>query len=74
VIADTLDCDPDRVVVVSGPNLAKECAQRLPAATVAASPDLARAERVQRAVMAPYFRVYTNPTRPVSRSAARSRT
>jgi glycerol-3-phosphate dehydrogenase (NAD(P)+) len=60
VIADTLDCDPDRVVVVSGPNLAKECAERQPAATVAASPDLARAERVQAAVMAPYFRVYTN--------------
>jgi glycerol-3-phosphate dehydrogenase (NAD(P)+) len=60
VIADTLDCDPDRVVVVSGPNLAKECAQRQPAATVAASPDIARAERVQAAVMAPYFRVYTN--------------
>ncbi len=61
VIASGLDCDPDRVVVVSGPNLAKECAQRLPAATVAASPDVARAERVQAAVMAPYFRVYTNP-------------
>ena len=61
VIAETLDCDPDRVVVVSGPNLAKECAQRQPAATVAASPDAARAERVQAAVMAPYFRVYTNP-------------
>jgi glycerol-3-phosphate dehydrogenase (NAD(P)+) len=60
VIAETLDCDPDRVVVVSGPNLAKECAQRQPAATVAASPDPARAERVQAAVMAPYFRVYTN--------------
>ncbi len=61
VIAGSLDCDPDRVVVVSGPNLAKECAQRLPAATVAASPDLTRAERVQQACMAPYFRVYTNP-------------
>jgi glycerol-3-phosphate dehydrogenase (NAD(P)+) len=60
VIAETLDCDPARVVVVSGPNLAKECAQRLPAATVAASPDRARAEQVQAAVMAPYFRVYTN--------------
>ncbi|HSK25263.1 MAG TPA: NAD(P)H-dependent glycerol-3-phosphate dehydrogenase [Egicoccus sp.] len=61
VVAESLDCDPDRVVVVSGPNLAKECAQRLPAATVAASPDERRAERVQQAVMAPYFRVYTNP-------------
>ncbi len=60
VIAETLDVDPNRVVVVSGPNLAKECAARQPAATVAASPDLQRAERVQAAVMAPYFRVYTN--------------
>ena len=48
-------------MVVSGPNLAKECAQRLPAATVAATPDSAAAVRVQSAVMAPYFRVYTNP-------------
>jgi len=61
VIRDALDCHPDRVVVVSGPNLAKECAQRLPAATVAATPDSAAAIRVQNAVMAPYFRVYTNP-------------
>ena len=61
VISDSLDCDPDRVVVVSGPNLAKECAARQPAATVAACPDLDRAAQVQRTVMAPYFRVYTNP-------------
>jgi glycerol-3-phosphate dehydrogenase (NAD(P)+) len=61
VIRDALDCHPDRVVVVSGPNLARECAQRLPAATVAATPDPAAAETVQTAVMAPYFRVYTNP-------------
>ena len=61
LINQTLDCDPDRVVVVSGPNLAKECAQRQPAATVAACPDLARAEQVQAACMAPYLRVYTNP-------------
>lgn len=61
VIRDALDTDPGRIVVVSGPNLARECAQRLPAATVAASPDLRHAERVQRAAHAPYFRVYTNP-------------
>lgn len=63
VITAHLDIDPDRVVVVSGPNLAAECALRQPSATVAASPVTARAERVQRAVMAPYFRVYTNPDR-----------
>lgn len=60
VIAQTLDLDPDRVVVVSGPNLAKECADRQPSATVAACPDLQHAERVQATVMASYFRVYTN--------------
>jgi glycerol-3-phosphate dehydrogenase (NAD(P)+) len=63
VIAETLACDPDRVVAVSGPNLAAECAQGRPSATVAACPDVARAERVQRAVMSPTFRVYTNPDR-----------
>ena len=60
VVAERLGCDPDRVVVVSGPNLARECAERLPTATVAACPDLSRAERVQSAVMTPYLRVYTN--------------
>jgi glycerol-3-phosphate dehydrogenase (NAD(P)+) len=60
MIAEQLDGDPRRVVVVSGPNLAKECALRMPTATVAASPDIVRAQRVQAAVMAPYFRVYTN--------------
>ncbi|MFU8841056.1 MAG: NAD(P)H-dependent glycerol-3-phosphate dehydrogenase [Nitriliruptoraceae bacterium] len=63
LIADALDCDPDRIVVVSGPNLARECAARQPAATVAAGPDPWRTERVQAAVMAPYFRVYTNDDR-----------
>lgn len=60
IVSEALDCDPRRIVVVSGPNLAMECAQRQPAATVAASPDRDRALEVQAAVMAPYFRVYTN--------------
>ena len=63
VIADTLDCDHGRVVAVSGPNLAAEVAQGRPSATVAAGPDLGRAQRVQSAVMSPAFRVYTNPDR-----------
>jgi glycerol-3-phosphate dehydrogenase (NAD(P)+) len=63
LISDALDCDPDRIVVVSGPNLARECAARQPAATVAAGPAPWRTERVQAAVMAPYFRVYTNDDR-----------
>ncbi len=63
VVTDVLACDPDRVVAVSGPNLAGEVARGRPSATVAASPDLGRAQRVQTAVMGPTFRVYTNPDR-----------
>ena len=62
-IAATLDADPGRVVVVSGPNLARECAAGHPAATVAAGDDPDRATGVQRAVMSQAFRVYTNPDR-----------
>lgn len=61
VIHDAIGGDPDRIVVVSGPNLAKEVAQRLPAATVAASASVEHATRVQEAAHVPYFRVYTNP-------------
>ncbi len=61
MIEHTLGCDPDRVVVVSGPNIARECAHRLPAATVAASPNEATAGKVLLAAMTNYFRVYTNP-------------
>jgi glycerol-3-phosphate dehydrogenase (NAD(P)+) len=63
VISDALGCDPDRVVAVSGPNLALECALGRPSATVVACPDRARAERVQRAIMSPVLRAYTNPDR-----------
>ena len=62
-IAATLGVDPARVVVVSGPNLARECIAGHPAATVAAGDDIGRAEQVQAAVMSPAFRVYTNPDR-----------
>ncbi|MGC8712214.1 MAG: NAD(P)H-dependent glycerol-3-phosphate dehydrogenase, partial [Leptodesmis sp.] len=49
------------VVVLSGPNLAEEIQQGLPAATVVASNQLAAAEVVQAAFSSPRFRVYTNP-------------
>jgi glycerol-3-phosphate dehydrogenase (NAD(P)+) len=61
VVEEALGCDPSRVVVVPGPNIAKECARRLPAATVAACPSEERARDVVDAAMTPYFRVYTNP-------------
>lgn len=63
VIIDALACDPDRVVAVSGPNLAGEIALGRPSATVAAGPDPGRTERVRRAAMGPSLRIYTNPDR-----------
>ncbi len=63
VIIETLAADPDRVVAVSGPNLAEEIARGQPSAAVAACPDLRRAERVRDAVMGPSLRVYTNTDR-----------
>jgi glycerol-3-phosphate dehydrogenase (NAD(P)+) len=52
---------PSRVAVLSGPNLAREVAQRQPSATVVACADLDRARMLQNLFMAPHFRVYTNP-------------
>jgi glycerol-3-phosphate dehydrogenase (NAD(P)+) len=51
------------IVVLSGPNLATEIQQGLPAATVAASQDLAAAAVVQTIFASQRFRVYTNPDR-----------
>ncbi|OFT62790.1 NAD(P)H-dependent glycerol-3-phosphate dehydrogenase [Corynebacterium sp. HMSC05E07] len=60
VIADAAGVGEERIAVLSGPNLAKEVAQEQPAATVIACTDVARAEEVQHAAAAPYFRPYTN--------------
>lgn len=60
VIADAAGVSTGRIAVLSGPNLAKEVAQEQPAATVIACSDAARAEAVQHAAAAPYFRPYTN--------------
>ncbi len=46
--------------VLSGPSFAREVAQEMPTAVVAASPDEGVARRVQEAFSTPYFRVYTN--------------
>ncbi|MDJ0567586.1 MAG: NAD(P)H-dependent glycerol-3-phosphate dehydrogenase [Pleurocapsa sp. MO_192.B19] len=48
------------VVVLSGPNLSKEIAKGLPAATVVASNDLTAAEKVQEIFASDTFRVYVN--------------
>jgi glycerol-3-phosphate dehydrogenase (NAD(P)+) len=61
VAAEVLGGDPDRIGVLTGPNLAREVAAGQPTASVAAIGDPARAEQVQRAFMTSTFRVYTNP-------------
>ncbi|MGF1591619.1 MAG: NAD(P)H-dependent glycerol-3-phosphate dehydrogenase [Pleurocapsa sp.] len=48
------------VVVLSGPNLSKEIAQGLPAATVLASSNLMAAEKVQSIFASDLFRAYVN--------------
>jgi glycerol-3-phosphate dehydrogenase (NAD(P)+) len=61
VIREVFDAPYSHVVVVSGPNLAKECARRMPGGTVVAGPESVIAQRVQAMSHTPYFRVYTNP-------------
>jgi glycerol-3-phosphate dehydrogenase (NAD(P)+) len=58
VIAETLDISPAQVGVVSGPNLAREIAEREIAATVVACADESSARLLQKACHAPYFRPY----------------
>ncbi len=60
VIAEAAGVEPGRIVVVSGPNLAKEIAQKQPAASVVACVDEDIAAMVAAASNPPYFRPYTN--------------
>jgi glycerol-3-phosphate dehydrogenase (NAD(P)+) len=60
LIIDVAGVGKERVAVLSGPNLAKEIAQRQPSATVIGCPDLDVAQRIQRGIATPYFRPYTN--------------
>jgi glycerol-3-phosphate dehydrogenase (NAD(P)+) len=60
VIVETANVEPERVVVVSGPNLAPEIAEQQPTATVVACLDEDRAKQVQHALALPYFRPYTS--------------
>jgi glycerol-3-phosphate dehydrogenase (NAD(P)+) len=49
-----------KIAVLSGPNLAVEVAKRIPTATVVASNDKSLAQKVQKLLMGPSLRVYTN--------------
>jgi glycerol-3-phosphate dehydrogenase (NAD(P)+) len=60
VIAEVANVGPERIGVVSGPNLAREIAQRQPAASVVACVDEAVAQRLQQMCHTPAFRPYTN--------------
>lgn len=62
VIADVLPGhNPQRIGVLTGPNLAGEVMAGHPTAAVAAFVEEEAAEIVQRTLMGPTFRVYTNP-------------
>jgi glycerol-3-phosphate dehydrogenase (NAD(P)+) len=60
VIEETLDVPPRRIAVVSGPNLAREIAERQVAASVVACTDELGARLLQRACHTGYFRPYWN--------------
>ncbi len=60
VIVEVAGIAPERVAVLSGPNLAPEIALREPAASVVACVDRAVAERVSDLCATSYFRPYTN--------------
>jgi glycerol-3-phosphate dehydrogenase (NAD(P)+) len=60
VVVEAGGVRPDRIVVVSGPNLAVEIAAEQPTATVVAGADPDRTAALQQASTTPYFRPYTN--------------
>jgi glycerol-3-phosphate dehydrogenase (NAD(P)+) len=60
VIAEVTGAGPDRIAVVSGPNLAREIAAGQPAASVVACADEGTATRLQKLCHSPTFRPYTN--------------
>lgn len=60
VVAEAGDIAPDRIVVVTGPNLAREIAERQPSASVVASASPATAEAFQAVCHTARFRAYTN--------------
>jgi glycerol-3-phosphate dehydrogenase (NAD(P)+) len=61
VIGQVTGAGPERIGVVSGPNLAREIAARQHSATVVACSDEQTADQLQKACHTAYFRPYTNP-------------
>jgi len=60
VIAELTGAGPERIAVVSGPNLAREIAEGQPAASVVACADEGTAARLQKLCHSPTFRPYSN--------------
>jgi glycerol-3-phosphate dehydrogenase (NAD(P)+) len=60
VIAEAAAVDPERIAVVTGPNLAREIAERQPSASVVASVSRSTAEALQQTCHTARFRAYTN--------------
>ncbi|MGZ8736478.1 MAG: NAD(P)H-dependent glycerol-3-phosphate dehydrogenase [Nocardioides sp.] len=60
VIAEVTGAGPERIGVVSGPNLAKEIARREPAASVVACADDAMAHRLRETLHSASFRPYSS--------------
>ena len=60
VIHQVTGAGPDRIAVISGPNLAKEIARREPAASVVACENEAVAQMLQTRCHSPAFRPYTS--------------
>ncbi|MCD4535975.1 NAD(P)-dependent glycerol-3-phosphate dehydrogenase [Nocardioides sp. cx-169] len=60
VIAEVTGAGPERIAVISGPNLAKEIARREPAASVVACQDEGVARMLQKRVHSAAFRPYTS--------------
>lgn len=60
VIAQETGAGPDRIAVVSGPNLSPEIARREPAAAVVACADEQVAKQIQGIIHTPAFRPYTS--------------
>jgi glycerol-3-phosphate dehydrogenase (NAD(P)+) len=61
VIAEAAGVTADRIAVVTGPNLAREIAEKQPSASVVASSSISTAEALQAVCHTPRFRAYTNP-------------
>ena len=64
ILADVLrsaGCQVGPLAVLSGPSIAPEIADKLPATVAVASADAELAARIQAYFIRPYFRIYTNP-------------